>query len=492
MGLFGLSILAAGLALRYGIALSSRYGLVDRPSGHKAHTHNTPFIGGVGVLVALACTLPIIGIEGYGSATQLVTLGVCALVLFLTGFADDLRQLGFKPRLLIQSGVVLLMAWVGGVHLQDLGALLGPDELKLGWLAIPFTVFAAVGVINALNMIDGIDGLSGTLSAITLAFIALVAHTAGDHMILGLAVALLGGVTAFLYFNLRHSGRRRARTFLGDNGSMLLGLLLAWLLIDLTQGEQRAIAPIVAVWLFAVPLMDTVGIMVRRVWLGKSPFSPDRYHIHHLFLQAGFRVEETVYAIAAIHLLFGLIGLLLYHYNVPQSFMLTLFLTLFMGYVYFVVRPWRLVPKLRRLHGWLRLPSRYASGVFIGYFAAHEAEGVLAPVIKQLEGKVPFIVHVFHCKGCKAETSTYALIQFEEPDLELKAAQAHIWQRRIRTLLAQSGQLQVRQYIERQTNALTGSAISLLGRRWQDRRAVKVHHLLWSHPNGYGARALAA
>jgi UDP-GlcNAc:undecaprenyl-phosphate GlcNAc-1-phosphate transferase len=91
----------------------------------------------------------------------------------------------------------------------------------------------------------------------------------------------------FLYYNLRYPGNRRARVFLGDNGSMLLGFLFAWLFIALSQGEPAAMTPVTALWLFALPLMDTVGVMLRRIWLGKSPFRADRHHLHHLFVRAG-------------------------------------------------------------------------------------------------------------------------------------------------------------------------------------------------------------
>ena len=121
-------------------------------------------------------------------------------------------------------------------------------------------------------MIDGVDGLSGSVSFVTLLFIGIVSFIADDQHNLMLTTALIGSVLGFLYFNLRHRKQRYARVFLGDNGSMLLGLLFAWLLVDLSQGSNPAMTPVTAIWLFSIPLMDTVSVMLRRLSMGKSPF----------------------------------------------------------------------------------------------------------------------------------------------------------------------------------------------------------------------------
>ncbi|MDZ7621333.1 MAG: MraY family glycosyltransferase [Candidatus Competibacteraceae bacterium] len=125
--------------------------------------------------------------------------------------------------------------------------------------------------INALNMIDGLDGLSGSVSFVSLFLIAIVAFIAGENAYLSLMIILMGGVAGFLYFNLRWGTRKRAAVFLGDNGSMLLGLLFSWVLIDMSQGENRAMTPVTALWILAVPLMDAVGVMIRDIVLSSIP-----------------------------------------------------------------------------------------------------------------------------------------------------------------------------------------------------------------------------
>lgn len=470
--LFCVTLLVSGVVLRVAITLAHRHGIVDRPGGHKTHTRSTPFVGGVAILSALACALFILVDLDLLDVKRAAALGGSGLVLFLTGFADDLWNLDFKPRFLIQAGVALIMVYWGGVYLHDLGSLLSDSLLPLGWIAVPFTVLATVGVINALNMIDGIDGLSGSVSFASALLIAIVAFMAGEQAIFVLALMLMAGLTAFLFFNLRYPTNPRARTFLGDNGSMLIGLIIAWMLIDLSQGEQRAIPPIVAVWLFAVPIMDTVGIMVRRLWLGRSPFRPDRHHIHHLFLRAGFRVEETVHTIALLQLAIGLTGLLLYHKGVSEPVLLMVFLVLFAAYFYTVLRPWRLVPALRRLHVLLGLPSSRASGLFVGRFPLAKANCIVEEVTELLQGRVKHTLEVYRCAGVSPMATAYAIVHFHDSDAEIRAAQAQRWLRPLRDRVCHYKGVTVRQYIERlaENDRRAATRPTPSDRRRQDRR----------------------
>ena len=164
-----------------------------------------------------------------------------------------------------------------------------------------------------------------------------------------LQAARAGGVAGFLCFNLRYLGWRRARCFMGDNGSMQLGFVFAWLLSDLSQSNEsvRAITPITTLWLFAVPLIDTLCVMLRRMWMGRSPFHADRNHLHHLFLRAGFRVQDAVLVLALVQFCFGAIGLLGMYAGVDELVMLVAFVVVFAVCFFIVLRPWRLVPLLR-------------------------------------------------------------------------------------------------------------------------------------------------
>jgi UDP-GlcNAc:undecaprenyl-phosphate GlcNAc-1-phosphate transferase len=225
--------------IRMSMRFARSIGILDRPGEHKRHEIATPFVGGTGLMVVL---LSAFGLAEWAFSGAFVgtlrTLIVAALTIFLSGLADDVCNLDFRQRLLIQALVALWMVFVGGVELASLGELLPGRIVDLGWLAVPMTVFATIGLINAVNMIDGIDGLSGSVSLASLAFTAVIAHDGGSEVEVFLIVALIGGLVGFLYFNLRYPGNPRARVFLGDNGSTLLGFLFAWILIALSQGES--------------------------------------------------------------------------------------------------------------------------------------------------------------------------------------------------------------------------------------------------------------
>jgi len=206
-------------------------------------------------------------------------------------------------------------------------------------------------------------------------------------------------VAGFLWFNLRFGSQHRARVFMGDNGSMMLGLLIAWQLVAITQGDDALVPPVVALWMFAVPLIDTLAVMARRVWLGQSPFSPDRHHLHHLLQRAGFRVEHTVTIIGGLHLALGLFGLLGAWLGVPEGVMLAGFLGLFAVYVRLTARPWRFVPMLRGLHRKLHLTPARNCGVFFGNTTLQHVEQINALVAPELKDNTVFRTRLYEYRG---------------------------------------------------------------------------------------------
>ena len=384
-GLFGVCFLICGAAIRLAMSLADWLGMLDRPGGHKQHEASTPFVGGVGILaVLLSVFLVLDPLFGGFAVSPLQGILIGALILFITGLADDIVHLSFKLRFVVQAAVALSMIFVGGVELLSFGELLPGWRFDLGWLSIPLTILATVGLINAVNMIDGLDGLSGSVSLVSLALVGLVAFFAGQGAYVVLVVALIAGLAGFLYYNLRYPGNSRARVFLGDNGSMVLGFLFAWLCIALSQGDAPAMTPVTALWLFALPLMDTVAVMLRRIWLRKSPFRPDRYHLHHLFVSAGYRVCDVVVFAALGQLFLGLIGVGGLVLGVPEYLMFWLFMGVFAAYFLVILRPWRLVPELRRINRVLGLPSVQVRGIFIGYVRREKFPDLLGLIGERL------------------------------------------------------------------------------------------------------------
>lgn len=398
--LFVFCVLVSVVFIRLSVSVANAVNISDIPSdNHKLHDTSTPFVGGVGILAALCVAVFFLTGIHSDSFQKYSALGIISTTIFAIGFVDDAIKLNYKSRFFIQILVVLVMILLGGVALRDFGGILFGPSLQTGLALIPVTIFAVIGVINALNMIDGVDGLSGSVSFITLLLIGTVAFIGDDRDNLIFTTALLGGVLGFLYFNLRYGKQRYARVFLGDNGSMLLGLLLAWLLVDLSQGSNRAMTPVTAIWLFSVPLMDTVGVMLRRIWLGNSPFTPDRYHLHHLLQRAGFRVSEIVFTIVLLHTLFGITGLMGLYLGISETIMFISFLLFFSGYFLLMARPWRFVPLLRHLHIVLNTRLGFSpnasDNIFTGSYSAKQTESITKVVSETLGTDLNYWLRIY-------------------------------------------------------------------------------------------------
>jgi UDP-GlcNAc:undecaprenyl-phosphate GlcNAc-1-phosphate transferase len=488
-GLFGVCLLISGVAIRLGASLADYLGLVDRPGGHKQHEASTPFVGGVGILAVLLSLFflfePLFDIV---SLAPLKGILIGALVLFFTGLADDILHLSFKLRFVVQATVALSMVFVGGVELLSLGELLPGWRFDLGVLSIPLTIFATVGLINAVNMIDGIDGLSGSLSLVSLALVGQVAFFAGQGAYVALVVALIAGLAGFLYYNLRYPGNKRARVFLGDNGSMVLGFLFAWLFIALSQGDSPAMTPVTALWLFALPLMDTVSVMLRRIWLRKSPFRPDRHHLHHLFVRAGYRVCDVVAFAALAQLLLGLIGVGGLLLGVPEYVMFWLFLCVFGAYFLLILRPWRLVPGLRRVSRTLGLPSVQVRGIFVGYVRREQFPDLLGLIGQQLGAtSYDYQLSVYQTECLATDgRNVYCVVHVPVNGDERLIGKVQRDASAIKKLLTGRFDVDVRLFVRRQgENDLRTSAGSTMGRR-HDRRSARSSALIYSVERGGG------
>ncbi len=383
--LTALCAVLSAIVISFAINLAHNYSIVDHPGEHKTHEESTPFVGGIGIFLSL-CMAFILLFNFYPELnSHWLVLVFCSLLIFATGFVDDLLNLKYKPRLVIQIVVASIVVIFCGLALDDLGDLFFGFPLQLGLLAVPFTVFAIVGGINVINMIDGIDGLSGSVSFVSLLLLGFVAFIGGDFQNLILIVALAGGVIGFLFFNLRYPSQQRARVFLGDNGSMLLGFLIALLLISLAQGANSAMQPVTALWLFAIPLMDTAGVMQRRILMGKSPFSPDQNHLHHILLKVGYRVEEAVLFIVAMQLLLGIIGLAGLYMGVPDFVMLLGFFLIYLGYYFLTMRPLLFIPVLCYIYAKLGIASTASRKALFGVYVNKDAANLTQKVCDELK-----------------------------------------------------------------------------------------------------------
>lgn len=279
-------------------------GTLDLSDERKVHKGEMPRLGGVAIFLAFVFSL-LLFVE-MSAALRGILAG--AMVLFVTGLIDDLVGLSPKKKFVGEIfGTVVTMA-VGKLYITDLGNLLGYGDIVLPlWLALPFTLFAVVGVINAINLIDGLDGLSGGVSLIALGAFMLLGYMSGNHEMTLICAALIGALLGFLKYN-----SYPARIFMGDVGSLVVGFILAFLAVHLTQSPGAQVQPIVPLIILGVPIIDTIWVMGRRLLKGVSPFNADMTHVHHKFLDIGFNHRLSVLVIYGISLFWATIGVTLH------------------------------------------------------------------------------------------------------------------------------------------------------------------------------------
>jgi UDP-GlcNAc:undecaprenyl-phosphate GlcNAc-1-phosphate transferase len=267
-------------------------------------------------------------------------------LIFVAGVADDRKHLSHWVRFIVQVVACLVMVYWGDIYLVDFGRLFTSNVLALGPLYVFITIFAALGVINAFNMIDGMDGLSGGIFIVAAIGLTLYAGFAGAVNLHSLLLAAVASVLGFMLLNARFPWNTKARVFLGDSGSTLLGFILAWSFItlgsDLNESGHRAYMPMTAVWLIAVPLMDTSTLIWRRWRSGQSAFGADQHHLHHAFLRAGFSTVQAWAGIMLFAIALGVAGALFEASSLPDYLSFWSFLAVSYAYFRYMQRTWRI------------------------------------------------------------------------------------------------------------------------------------------------------
>jgi len=306
-------------------------GLVDRPNERKLHTDNVPLVGGLAMLAGVLA-----GAYWYDwrDLFTLVLLGSAAVLTFLGGL-DDRYELSVRLRLLVQAGVILAVIVSTGVYIHTLGYLFD-YKLELGWVGIPFTVVAVIGLVNAFNMMDGMDGLAGGMALVSIAAIALFNSPDSAHQLL-LPLLLAAAVLPYMAVNL---GSARHKIFMGDAGSIFIGYLLAWTLIRLSQAPDTHMVPVDVLWCVALPVLDTVAVMYRRLRQHRSPCTPDRGHIHHILQNAGLSPRASLIVLVALAIFMAFAGWAARSLQMSPGSSMAAFMILAVAYTSFVTRIW--------------------------------------------------------------------------------------------------------------------------------------------------------
>jgi len=294
------------------------------------------------VAIVVCFVLAVLGLAMLGKVDSGIAFALCGAggLVAVIGFLDDHGHIAARWRLLghfTAAGWALF--WLGGLPSISLfGTLVG-----LGWVGHVLAAIYLVWLLNLYNFMDGIDGIASVEAICVCMGGALLYAWLGDIQgalvtVLSLAAAVLG----FLIWNFPP-----ARIFMGDAGSMLIGLSVIWLLIIGTQSESASFRPVTALWIIAIPLMDMIAIMVRRIRKGQSPFQADREHLHHISLRLGLSSRESLALITSLACIFACIGIIGEYLLVPEIVMLVLFMLAFGGYLLVLQNIWRIISWFR-------------------------------------------------------------------------------------------------------------------------------------------------
>ncbi len=304
--------------------IARKIGLLDQPNHRKVHTTPRPLVGGIGMMISATFTsllfIPLAGLRGFFSGLS---------ILLLVGFLDDFKEMGHRQKFLAQIFACVLLIYFSKTTLVSFGNILGLGDIVVpwAWLAWITTIFCVVGVINAMNLIDGLDGLAGGISFVAFMLFAAHASLAGNDTYMFLNLAFAGAVLGFLRFNWSP-----ASLFMGDAGSLCIGFTLAFMAISMSQGEEPLTRPITALLILAVPIVDTLTIMSKRVISGGSPFQADQHHLHHIFLRHGLSRELTTKVIIGLSAIIGSLSLLGPIYHLPDYTLFAIFSFYFVFY----------------------------------------------------------------------------------------------------------------------------------------------------------------
>ncbi len=292
---FFLTILFTQLVKRY----ASSIGMLDIPNARSSHSTPTP--RGAGIAMFLAYMLVIV-LFHTSFLFHHIGFFIALMMVFLLGWYDDFKDSSPRAKLLLIAAATAIVFFVDGLQIDTLGYWFGV-EVKLPFiLALFVTLFAVAGFTNALNLIDGLDGLAGSISLVILAALFYVGYAYHDEFIMVVSFFVMVSLLGFLLFNWYP-----ASIFMGDSGSLVLGFIISILAIK----AVNYISDTTILFIAAVPIIDTIIVMTRRIQRGLSPFAPDKSHFHHKILLLRGSVDASVHILVSLQIILSSLGLLL-------------------------------------------------------------------------------------------------------------------------------------------------------------------------------------
>ncbi|HNQ11652.1 MAG TPA: MraY family glycosyltransferase [Bacteroidia bacterium] len=280
------------------LKVCTRWNLFDTPDERKQHANHTPNMGGIAIFIGTFVSFFIF--SAFYQTPASGYLSAALMIMFFTGFFDDLLNIEALSKLFLQILAALLIV-AGDIKIVSFYGLFGINEIA-PMFQIPLTLLFVVSFTNAFNLIDGIDGLAGVLGVIMASVFGVMFYTAGNYTYTCLCFCVAGSLLSFLAFNLHP-----AKVFMGDTGSMIIGFMMAVMAIELLNQpfgntlNSLEVSKLVFATLF-VPIYDLIRVSIIRLIEKRSPLMADRNHLHHMILRNGFRQTGTVFLIAFVNL----------------------------------------------------------------------------------------------------------------------------------------------------------------------------------------------
>lgn len=330
-------------------------GIVDKPDGRKRHGKEIPPIGGLIIFTIFMFTGVLLGVVDLYNYWSLY---IGLIVILMLGAIDDQFHVLPIPKLFVQLLAAGVIAFGGNVQAAYLGDIFGFGVVWTGFMSYPFTLIAIILLINAMNLMDGMDGLVGGVSSVIFLWFMLASIAGGwgsQALILGVLMASIAG---FLVFNMRNPWRRKASLFLGDAGSMSLGLAVAWFAVMLARSPETPLEPISVAWIIGFPIFDACAQFYRRIREGRDPFAPDRGHFHHLFIDAGIPVRYASPIIIALVGVMGGIGYAGIAIGLPPVVLTIAWVILLLLHMYLSSKPAKYISIIQKIFSPFVQPSR--------------------------------------------------------------------------------------------------------------------------------------
>ncbi|HRE37729.1 MAG TPA: MraY family glycosyltransferase [Chitinophagaceae bacterium] len=295
------SFIITFLAIPVVIQVAEKKKLYDIPDERKLHTRLVASLGGVGIFGGFILA-SLLSIQGYQNP-EFQYFFAAAIIIFFLGLKDDIMILSASKKFVGQIIAASILIHLGGIRLDSMHGLLGFNELPEGF-GLALSYLTIIVVINSFNLIDGVDGLAASLGVLTMTIFGAYFFAIDYQAYALMAFAMAGSLVAFLIFN--HSP---AKIFMGDSGSLMIGLINSILVIKFINVSntpfvavpvQSAVAVGFAILL--VPLLDTLRVFGIRIFKGRSPFTPDRNHVHHLLLDSGLNHAAVTFTCVGLNI----------------------------------------------------------------------------------------------------------------------------------------------------------------------------------------------